>query len=160
MEKDRIAALGTDLTPPPNLSNVIDARNKVVLPGFINCHAHLQQYFRGVYELIGEFFSVNLPLEGYRRPDDMEKLGPASCAEFIYGGCGGNANNFETLRECQAACAPDICGLRPDVGPCDAVIPRLFFNAQTGACERFIWGGCGGNENNFETREDCEAACP
>ena len=87
VEKDRIAALGTDLTPPPNLSNVIDARNKVVLPGFVNCHAHLQQYFRGVYELIGEFFSVNLPLEGYRRPDDMEKLGLASCAEFIYGGC-------------------------------------------------------------------------
>ncbi|MBW2121141.1 MAG: amidohydrolase family protein, partial [Deltaproteobacteria bacterium] len=45
------------------------------------------QYFRGVYELIGEFFTVNMPLEGYRRPDDMEMLGLASCAEFIYGGC-------------------------------------------------------------------------
>lgn len=87
VEKGRIAAIGTDVAAPPNLPNIIDARQKVVLPGFVNCHAHLQQYFRGVYELIGEFFSVNLPLEGYRRPDDMEKLGPASCAEFIYGGC-------------------------------------------------------------------------
>ncbi|MBW2122762.1 MAG: hypothetical protein JRH07_13105, partial [Deltaproteobacteria bacterium] len=66
---------------------VIDGKDRVVLPGFVNAHCHLQQYFRGVYELIGEFFTVNLPLEGYRRPDDMEMLGLASCAEFIYGGC-------------------------------------------------------------------------
>jgi cytosine/adenosine deaminase-related metal-dependent hydrolase len=29
---------------------------------------------------------VNLPLEGYRRPGDMEAMGLASCAEFIHGG--------------------------------------------------------------------------
>jgi 5-methylthioadenosine/S-adenosylhomocysteine deaminase len=87
VEKGRIGALGTDVTTPPDPPIVIDARHKVVLPGFVNCHAHLQQYFRGIYELIGEFFTVNLPLEGYRRPEDMEKLGLASCAEFIYGGC-------------------------------------------------------------------------
>jgi 5-methylthioadenosine/S-adenosylhomocysteine deaminase len=58
----------------------------VVLPGFVNAHAHLQQYFRGVYELIGDFYTVNLPLEGYRRPEDMKWLGPASCAELIHGG--------------------------------------------------------------------------
>ncbi len=53
----------------------------------MNAHAHLQQYFRGVYELVDEFYKVDLPLEGYRRPEDMEYLGLASCAEFIYGGC-------------------------------------------------------------------------
>ncbi|WKY05233.1 hypothetical protein Q1695_005893 [Nippostrongylus brasiliensis] len=27
-----------------------------------------------------------------------------SCVEFIYGGCSGNGNNFETLEECKKAC--------------------------------------------------------
>nr|P81548.1 RecName: Full=PI-actitoxin-Axm2b; Short=PI-AITX-Axm2b; AltName: Full=Kunitz-type proteinase inhibitor AXPI-II [Anthopleura aff. xanthogrammica] len=26
------------------------------------------------------------------------------CETFRYGGCGGNANNFHTLRQCQATC--------------------------------------------------------
>jgi len=65
----------------------VDAQNHLVMPGFVNAHSHLQQYFRGVYELMGDFFETNLPLEGYRRPEQMDTLGLASCAEFIYGGC-------------------------------------------------------------------------
>jgi 5-methylthioadenosine/S-adenosylhomocysteine deaminase len=84
---DRIVQVGEDVNAPPDPEIVIDADHKVVLPGFVNAHAHLQQYFRGVYELIGEFYGVNLPLEGYRQAEDMETMGLASCAEFIYGGC-------------------------------------------------------------------------
>ena len=82
-----IMKVGKNITSPSKPEYVMDATHKLVLPGFINTHAHLQQYFRGTYELIGDFYNVNLPLEGYRSPDDMEKLGAASCAEFIYGGC-------------------------------------------------------------------------
>lgn len=82
----RIVSLGKEIEVPRSPEHVIDAEHKVVLPGFVNVHAHLQQYFRGVYELIGDFYAVNLPLEGYRRPEDMEYLGLASCAELIYGG--------------------------------------------------------------------------
>jgi hypothetical protein len=52
-----------------------------------------------------------------------------------------------------------ICELAPDAGPCDGICPRWFFNGETGTCEEFIWGCCGGNANNFETLEACEAAC-
>jgi 5-methylthioadenosine/S-adenosylhomocysteine deaminase len=87
IENDVITEIGDDVKPPRSPEHVIDARHKVALPGFVNAHSHLQQYFRGVYELIGDFYKVNLPLEGYRRPEDMEWLGPASCAEFIHAGC-------------------------------------------------------------------------
>jgi len=87
IEDERIISVGKKIDVPRSPEYVIDAEHKVVLPGFVNVHAHLQQYFRGVYELIGDFYKVNLPLEMYRRPDDMRWLGQSSCAELIYGGC-------------------------------------------------------------------------
>ena len=86
IEDDRIREVGVDLRVP-DPEYVVDARHHLVMPGFVNSHSHLQQYFRGVYELMGDFFETNLPLEGYRQPGHMESLGLASCAEFIYGGC-------------------------------------------------------------------------
>ena len=53
----------------------------------------------------------------------------------------------------------EICSLPPDVGPCDGVCPRYFFNTDTGQCEEFIFGCCEGNANNFPTLEACETAC-
>ncbi|KIH57274.1 Kunitz/Bovine pancreatic trypsin inhibitor domain protein [Ancylostoma duodenale] len=36
---------------------------------------------------------------------------------------------------------------------------RRFFNAQSGQCEQFSYGSCGGNENNFVDRSLCELKC-
>ena len=87
IQDDRIAEVGKKVKAPRSPEYTLDASNKVVMPGFVNTHTHLQQYFRGVYELMGDFFETNLPLEGYRREEHMETLGAASCAELIYGGC-------------------------------------------------------------------------
>lgn len=87
IDDGRIVEVGKRVRAPRSPEYVVDAGHKVVMPGFVNAHTHLQQYFRGVYELMGDFFETNLPLEGYRRPEQMETLGLASCAELIYGGC-------------------------------------------------------------------------
>lgn len=58
-----------------------------------------------------------------------------------------------------SAARGDVCSLPPDVGPCDGVCPRYFFNTDTGQCEEFIFGCCEGNANNFPTLEACETAC-
>jgi len=54
---------------------------------------------------------------------------------------------------------PGFCLLPPDPGVCLAVMPRYFFNPATGVCQPFTYGGCGGNENNFESIEECYGAC-
>jgi hypothetical protein len=88
------------------------------------------------------------------------------CERFIYGGCQGNANNFQTLEECQAACpsnpasaATCACAAPKKVGPCRAAIVRYFWNTSTGTCDRFSWGGCQANGNNFATRAACRRKC-
>ncbi|KAG9349457.1 hypothetical protein JZ751_027902, partial [Albula glossodonta] len=85
------------------------------------------------------------------------------CERFDYGGCQGNANNFETLEECEEMCMvkPDKnpCHLDEEPGPCRGLVPRYFFNHAKGFCERFFYGGCFGNANNFRTKEECQAKC-
>ncbi|CAG9537699.1 unnamed protein product [Cercopithifilaria johnstoni] len=53
----------------------------------------------------------------------------------------------------------DTCVLPPDAGICRDYIPRWFYNSQTGKCEQFSYGSCGGNSNNFLDRQACEAKC-
>uniref|UniRef100_A0A8C3Y0F2 BPTI/Kunitz inhibitor domain-containing protein n=1 Tax=Catharus ustulatus TaxID=91951 RepID=A0A8C3Y0F2_CATUS len=46
----------------------------------------------------------------------------------------------------------DFCYLPSVCGNCKALFRRFFFNASSQQCEEFIYGGCGGNRNNFETK--------
>ena len=53
----------------------------------------------------------------------------------------------------------DICALPKDVGPCEASFRRFYYNTKTGDCEKFIYGGCRGNSNNFKSKYDCFDTC-
>ena len=46
-----------------------------------------------------------------------------------------------------------------EVGPCEALQQAYFFNASSGQCEIFNYGGCGGNENRFATATECFDEC-
>ncbi|XP_078260690.1 carboxypeptidase inhibitor SmCI-like [Rhinoraja longicauda] len=85
------------------------------------------------------------------------------CEEFIYGGCGGNENNFQTKKECLAKCKAkdqrNPCDLEASGGPCRGYFRRYFYNKPAKKCEQFIYGGCFGNRNNFRTKQDCRKIC-
>ena len=53
----------------------------------------------------------------------------------------------------------DICALEKSVGNCKGLIARFYYNSAAGQCEEFIYGGCGGNENNFKTIDECQKNC-
>ncbi|XP_014354260.1 tissue factor pathway inhibitor 2 isoform X2 [Latimeria chalumnae] len=87
-----------------------------------------------------------------------------TCETFYYGGCEGNNNNFASLEDCEKSCmrirsTSEICLLPQDEGPCRALHSRYYYNKYTQTCEEFYYGGCEGNENNFETLEGCEKSC-
>ncbi|XP_009993759.1 PREDICTED: WAP, Kazal, immunoglobulin, Kunitz and NTR domain-containing protein 1, partial [Chaetura pelagica] len=86
-----------------------------------------------------------------------------SCLTFRYGGCGANRNHFETYEECRAAClgsARPTCLLPMVQGPCQNWEPRWAYNHLLKQCHSFVYGGCEGNTNNFESKETCEDVCP
>uniref|UniRef100_A0A023FSI3 Putative tick kunitz 81 n=1 Tax=Amblyomma cajennense TaxID=34607 RepID=A0A023FSI3_AMBCJ len=58
----------------------------------------------------------------------------------------------EKEAECRELCRQDM-----DDGPCRARIPRYWFNGRS--CQLFFYGGCEGNNNNFDSKEDCMNAC-
>jgi len=53
----------------------------------------------------------------------------------------------------------DTCKLPALVGECHDYVNRWYFNSLDGRCRQFYYGGCGGNENNFETEYSCENKC-
>ncbi|XP_049527435.1 BPTI/Kunitz domain-containing protein-like [Dermacentor silvarum] len=85
-----------------------------------------------------------------------------TCQEFIYGGCEGNVNNYETIEECRVSCElrpRPICYLPKKRGACSSRFPRYFYNATSETCEQFFYSGCKGNANNFREIEECLRIC-
>ncbi|XP_031572467.1 U-actitoxin-Avd3n-like [Actinia tenebrosa] len=52
-----------------------------------------------------------------------------------------------------------ICLLPKVVGRCRARFHRFYYDSKTRRCEGFIYGGCGGNANNFSTMKECLETC-
>ncbi|XP_040004074.1 collagen alpha-3(VI) chain-like isoform X3 [Xiphias gladius] len=108
------------------------------------------------------------------------------CAQFWYGGCGGNENRFNTETLCLQNCrrsvpepepkvqqgeqveilpapaaskAVDICQLPKEEGTCAKFVLKWHYDAPSKSCTRFWYGGCGGNQNRFDTHEQCMKGC-
>ena len=92
-----------------------------------------------------------------------------------FSGCNGNNNRFATMQACENACrhvsklrkTEIVCNLPISEGSCDEIllqtnstIPKWTYDNRRRRCVPFYFTGCGGNENIFDTKSDCEDICP
>lgn len=79
------------------------------------------------------------------------------------GGSGGGGTSGGASGDGGAAgsggASNDVCSLPTEIGDCLAAIPRFAFDSSKGVCVPFTYGGCGGNQNNFETLSECDDMC-
>ncbi|VDI32962.1 Hypothetical predicted protein [Mytilus galloprovincialis] len=52
-----------------------------------------------------------------------------------------------------------VCQQPKHKGPCYDFTMKHFFNTSSSKCEPFWYGGCKGNQNNFQSDEECQTAC-
>lgn len=98
IEGPEIKAVGRDL-PHPTADVVIDATDKVVYPGLVNCHHHLNQMLtrnvplaqdRGLFDWLVTLYEVWRHL----RPGDLHAGAAVGLAELLKGGCTTAADHF------------------------------------------------------------------
>ncbi|BFZ24594.1 hypothetical protein BsWGS_27633 [Bradybaena similaris] len=54
---------------------------------------------------------------------------------------------------------PTACSQKPDDRVCGVALKRYYFDRATMECYKFIYGGCQGSGNNFQTLQSCNMAC-
>ncbi|XP_023164041.2 protease inhibitor carrapatin-like [Drosophila hydei] len=52
-----------------------------------------------------------------------------------------------------------ICYTKPDYGKCQGNRQLWFFNKYKSKCEKFKYSNCGGNQNRFYTKDECDIFC-
>ena len=117
------------------------------------------------------------PCEAYV-PSYFYNSTSGKCESFVYGGCNGNANRFSSRDQCRKECGQlltmhvnnrtlialiilprTVCSLPADAGNCRAAFPAFYYDAQVNKCKSFVYGGCGGNGNRFQSVDMCRRDC-
>ncbi|XP_005806224.1 kunitz-type protease inhibitor 1 isoform X1 [Xiphophorus maculatus] len=73
--------------------------------------------------------------------------------------CNDFQSNFRTLLDLNLAGKRAYCTDEPETGTCRDSFTKWYYDPRTQSCTRFNYGGCEGNDNRFESKEQCIREC-
>ncbi|XP_054894045.1 kunitz-type protease inhibitor 1a [Poeciliopsis prolifica] len=73
--------------------------------------------------------------------------------------CNDFKSNFKILLDLKLAGKRAYCTEEPETGTCRESYTKWYYDPRTQSCSLFNYGGCEGNENRFESEEQCLAEC-
>ncbi|XP_074037235.1 inter-alpha-trypsin inhibitor heavy chain H4 isoform X3 [Leptinotarsa decemlineata] len=79
------------------------------------------------------------------------------CTSFNYCGCEKNDLYFASKEICDETCVivEDACKLPISLGSCTNYTLQWFYSQRMNKCIQYEYGGCYGNDNRFDTNEEC-----
>lgn len=128
----------------------------ILLSGFVACGGNVSEDGDSKDSSGGAAGSGAAPSGGASHSDGGTNAGSGGSGAASSGG-GTNTSsggNLGTGGETDSPCDQPI-----ESGDCDAAFPRFAYDSLTGLCVPFSYGGCGGNNNNFEGLKSCDDAC-
>ncbi|KAM8920724.1 kunitz-type protease inhibitor 1 [Pelodytes ibericus] len=94
---------------------------------------------------------IDALLECDETPDCNDQSDEAPCDNYDKG--------FNELLNYDDPNSRARCVELPDTGACRASFTRWYYDPESEACMSFTYGGCGGNDNNFKSKNDCLHFC-
>nr|XP_016849033.1 PREDICTED: kunitz-type serine protease inhibitor nigrescinin-6 [Anolis carolinensis]XP_016849034.1 PREDICTED: kunitz-type serine protease inhibitor nigrescinin-6 [Anolis carolinensis] len=88
----------------------------------------------------------------------MDPRGESTLQEGFFGGLQNTTKADLPLTESVLPLA-DPCVLPMDEGTCKQYTVLWYFHQEANHCRPFIFGGCGGNANQFPSKKKCELWC-
>ncbi|CAL8109658.1 unnamed protein product [Orchesella dallaii] len=78
--------------------------------------------------------------------------------DFLFGKSKSNGHGSSNSKTGSGS-GDDVCVLPAEAGPCRGAFGMWFWDAKRGLCDYFIYGGCSGNGNRFESYQACQTKC-